>query len=80
MHQYRREGQPRIPHCKLTATDKSGATVTRTTSCERRQPEPIATDDTGSTGQDNTLVVDHRTEGVLGNDTDQDGDALCLAR
>ncbi|MCD0496875.1 retention module-containing protein, partial [Achromobacter sp. MY14] len=60
----------------VTATDESGVSVTQTFVWNVGNPAPIANDDTGSTGQDNTLVVDHRTEGVLGNDSDPDGDAL----
>ncbi|WP_176090513.1 retention module-containing protein, partial [Achromobacter anxifer] len=60
----------------VTATDKSGATVSQTFVWTVGNPAPVATDDDGATTQDNTLVVDHRTEGVLGNDSDPDGDAI----
>jgi VCBS repeat-containing protein len=63
----------------VTATDKSGASVTQTFLWKVGNPEPIATDDNGATSQDNVLVVDHRTEGVLGNDVDPDGDALSVS-
>ncbi len=60
----------------VTATDKSGATVTQSFIWKVGNPEPIAADDNNATTEDNVLVVDHRTEGVLGNDTDPDGDPL----
>ena len=64
----------------VTATDKSGASVSQTFLWKVGNPEPIATDDDGATKQDDTLVVDHRTEGVLGNDTDPDGDTLSVSK
>ncbi len=63
-------------HITVTATDQSGASVSKTFVWTVGNPEPIAADDIGATSQDNTLVVDHRTEGVLGNDSDPDGDPL----
>ncbi|MEN4919354.1 retention module-containing protein, partial [Achromobacter spanius] len=63
-------------HITVTATDQSGATVSKTFVWTVGNPEPVAANDTGATGQDNTLVVDHPTEGVLANDKDPDGDPL----
>ncbi|WP_343737954.1 retention module-containing protein, partial [Achromobacter sp.] len=60
----------------VTATDKSGASVSQTFLWKVGNPEPTAVADTNATSEDNVLVVDHRTEGVLGNDTDPDGDPL----
>ncbi|KRC70729.1 hypothetical protein ASE30_14310 [Achromobacter sp. Root83] len=64
----------------VTATDSSGATVSQTFVWKVGNPEPIAVDDNGETGQAETLKVDHRAEGVLGNDTDPDGDALHVSQ
>ncbi|EHK64737.1 retention module-containing protein [Achromobacter arsenitoxydans] len=64
----------------VTATDKSGASVSQTFLWTVGNPEPVATDDTGKTGQNATLVVDHPTEGVLANDTDPDGDKLTVSQ
>ncbi|MDR6603056.1 VCBS repeat-containing protein [Achromobacter deleyi] len=64
----------------VTATDKSGATVTQTFVWNVGNPAPVAADDSGTTTEDNTLVVDHRTEGVLGNDADPDNDALSVSK
>ncbi|WP_438858754.1 retention module-containing protein, partial [Achromobacter spanius] len=64
----------------VTATDKSGATVSQTFVWTVGNPEPVATNDQGTTSEDNILVVDHRTEGVLGNDSDPDGDALHVSQ
>ena len=63
----------------VTATDQSGATVTQTFLWTVGNPAPVATDDSGATNQQTELVVDHRTEGVLGNDVDPDGDALSVS-
>ncbi|WP_156124234.1 retention module-containing protein, partial [Achromobacter sp. RTa] len=63
----------------VTATDKSGASVSQTFLWKVGNPEPVAANDTGNTGEDNILIVDHRTEGVLGNDTDPDGDAISVS-
>ncbi|WP_313700339.1 retention module-containing protein, partial [Achromobacter sp.] len=60
----------------VTATDKSGASVSQTFLWKVGNPEPTAVADTNATTEDNILVVEHRTEGVLGNDTDPDGDPL----
>ncbi|MBV7500352.1 retention module-containing protein, partial [Achromobacter sp. ACM05] len=60
----------------VTATDKSGASVSQTFLWKVGNPEPTAVADTNTTTEDNVLVVEHRTEGVLGNDTDPDGDPL----
>ena len=60
----------------VTATDKSGATVTQSFIWKVGNPAPIAADDSNATTEDNVLVVEHRSEGVLGNDTDPDGDAI----
>ncbi|WP_312996493.1 retention module-containing protein, partial [Achromobacter animicus] len=60
----------------VTATDKSGATVTQSFIWKVGNPAPIAADDSNATTEDNVLVVEHRAEGVLGNDTDPDGDAI----
>ncbi|WP_146748003.1 retention module-containing protein, partial [Achromobacter sp. HZ01] len=64
----------------VTATDKSGASVSQTFVWTIGNPEPIALDDAGRTQEDTVLVVDHRTEGVLGNDRDPDGDALSVSQ
>ncbi|WP_312438819.1 retention module-containing protein, partial [Achromobacter sp.] len=60
----------------VTATDKLGASVSQTFLWKVGNPEPTAVADTNATTEDNILVVEHRTEGVLGNDTDPDGDPL----
>ncbi|WP_419342739.1 retention module-containing protein [Achromobacter sp. PD1] len=64
----------------VTATDKSGASVSQTFVWTVGNPVPVATDDQGTTGEDKPLVVDHITEGVLGNDRDPDGDAIRVSQ
>ncbi|QEK93958.1 retention module-containing protein [Achromobacter insolitus] len=64
----------------VTATDKSGAAVSQTFLWTVGNPAPVAANDQGTTSEDNVLVVDHRTEGVLGNDSDPDGDALHVSQ
>ncbi|MDR7947756.1 retention module-containing protein, partial [Achromobacter aegrifaciens] len=64
----------------VTATDKSGATVSQTFVWTVGNPVPVATNDEGTTGEDKPLVVDHVTEGVLGNDRDPDGDTIRVSQ
>ena len=64
----------------VTATDKSGATVSQTFVWTVGNPVPVATNDEGATGEDKPLVVDHVTEGVLGNDNDPDGDKIHVSQ
>ncbi|ADP15551.1 hemolysin-type calcium-binding repeat family protein 3 [Achromobacter xylosoxidans A8] len=64
----------------VTATDKSGATVSQTFVWTVGNPVPVATNDEGTTGEDKPLVVDHVTEGVLGNDSDPDGDKIHVSQ
>ncbi|MGE8688531.1 MAG: retention module-containing protein, partial [Achromobacter sp.] len=63
----------------VTATDPFGASVSKTFVWTIGNPEPIALDDSGATREDNLLVVLHPSEGVLGNDTDPDGDKLSVS-
>ena len=64
----------------VTATDKSGATVSQTFVWTVGNPVPVAANDEGATGEDKPLVVDHVTEGVLGNDSDPDGDKIHVSQ
>ena len=63
----------------VTATDPYGASVSKTFVWTIGNPEPIALDDSGATTEDNVLVVDHVSQGVLGNDTDPDGDTIVVS-
>ena len=63
----------------VTATDPYGASVSKTFVWTIGNPEPIALDDSGATTEDNVLVVDHVSQGVLGNDTDPDGDKIVVS-
>ena len=61
----------------LTVTDDGGLTDTTSTTADIGQAPnaaPVAVDDEASTDEDVALVV--AAPGVLGNDTDDDGDAL----
>ncbi|MGS1006142.1 retention module-containing protein [Achromobacter anxifer] len=64
----------------VTATDKSGATVSQTFVWTVGNPVPVAANDEGTTGEDKPLAVDHVTEGVLGNDSDPDGDKIHVSQ
>ncbi|WP_454694060.1 retention module-containing protein [Achromobacter aegrifaciens] len=64
----------------VTATDKSGATVSQTFVWTVGNPVPVATDDEGTTGEDNVLTVNDPNQGVLGNDSDPDGDAIHVSQ
>ncbi|WP_291383974.1 Ig-like domain-containing protein, partial [Achromobacter sp. UBA5777] len=59
----------------ITATDKSGASVSQDFSWDVKNPAPTAVNDTGSTKQGVGLSAD-AAHGVLSNDTDPDGDTL----
>ncbi|MGE8705237.1 MAG: Ig-like domain-containing protein, partial [Achromobacter sp.] len=59
----------------ITATDKSGASVSQDFSWDVKNPAPTAVNDTDSTNQGVSLTAD-AAHGVLANDTDPDGDTL----
>ncbi|WP_291383976.1 putative Ig domain-containing protein, partial [Achromobacter sp. UBA5777] len=59
----------------ITATDKSGASVSQDFSWDVKNPAPTAVADEGATGQNVNLAVNAQN-GVLSNDTDPDGDTL----
>ncbi|WP_235515218.1 putative Ig domain-containing protein, partial [Achromobacter sp. Root83] len=63
----------------ITATDKSGASVSQDFSWDVANPAPTAVADNGATDEDNALNVDAEN-GVLANDTDPDGDALHVSQ
>ncbi|WP_169745657.1 beta strand repeat-containing protein [Sulfurovum lithotrophicum] len=60
----------------VTAKDSSNASTSETFSWTVTNPAPTANPDTGSTAEDTQLVV--AATGVLGNDTDPDGDTLSV--
>ncbi|WP_175121092.1 VCBS domain-containing protein, partial [Achromobacter spanius] len=62
----------------ITATDKSGASVSQDFSWDVKNPAPTAVDDDGSTNQGVGLNVNAQ-DGVLANDTDPDGDTLTVS-
>ncbi|RXZ65503.1 Ig-like domain-containing protein [Pelagerythrobacter rhizovicinus] len=61
----------------VTADDGNGGTVSQSFEWTVANPAPGATDDSGTTDEDTTLAVD-AASGVLGNDSDPDGDALTV--
>ncbi|MGO4400893.1 beta strand repeat-containing protein, partial [Achromobacter sp. PAB15] len=63
----------------ITATDKSGASVTQDFSWDVKNPAPTAVNDEGDTDQGASLNVD-AANGVLVNDTDPDGDTLTVSQ
>ncbi|MEA4880059.1 MAG: Ig-like domain-containing protein, partial [Synergistaceae bacterium] len=62
----------------ITATDPHGASVSETFTWTVGNPAPDAVDDANSTGENTPLTVS-AAAGVLGNDTDPDGDALTVS-
>jgi len=60
--------------CSVTADDGNGGTVTASFTWTVANPAPTATPDSYSTNEDTALTV--AAPGVLGNDSDVDGDAL----
>src|SRR5690606_32722871 len=63
----------------ITATDKSGASVSQDFSWDVKNPAPTAVDDDGATKQGAGLSV-NAEDGVLANDTDPDGDTLTVSQ
>ncbi|MDH0740006.1 retention module-containing protein, partial [Achromobacter spanius] len=63
----------------ITATDKSGASVSQDFSWDVKNPAPTANDDSGATGQGVGLNVNAQ-DGVLANDTDPDSDTLTVSQ
>lgn len=60
----------------VTATDSSGVAVEQTFTWTVSNPAPVASGDTGTTDENTSLTVTDPSKGVLGNDTDTDGDTL----
>ncbi|WP_194523958.1 beta strand repeat-containing protein, partial [Salinicola rhizosphaerae] len=74
-------GQSRNVTFTYTATDNNGATsapVTVTITVTGTNDAPVAKTDTGSTGENTTLIV-NAANGVLANDSDVDGGTLSVS-
>ncbi|HEY4547687.1 MAG TPA: Ig-like domain-containing protein [Pedomonas sp.] len=62
----------------ITANDGHGGTATQTFTWIVANPSPIASDDLNTTNEDTPLIIS-AADGVLGNDSDPDGDAIAVS-